>query len=182
MVKLLFPVLSTLLCVACAAAPGARSGRLENSASAGTVVNAATVADVPDEIGGRAIPDAPTIGPMEIHIFSSGVSADASGAGITYRLTIRHRHHSRDGVFRFERTFRTEGDTLTQLWAGRRYTLRGTAEDSDAVVWQCCSAEGPVFDFLRSDDGRSVRLVEVHDDGGWSGTVGALSLSEERNP
>lgn len=67
-----------------------------------------------------------------------GLLPAASCPGIRYHLTVRHREHSGDGTFLLTLTYleAEKGQDQTFSYSGSRYTLRGTAEDPRATVWQ----------------------------------------------
>ncbi len=69
--------------------------------------------------------------------FVGVLPADCSG--IRYDLRVKHRTHSGDGLFLLTLTYlnaETDRD-LTYSYLGRRFTLRGSADDNNAIVWQC---------------------------------------------
>lgn len=44
--------------------------------------------------------------------------------------------------------------------SGRRYTLRGTASDNDAVVWQLAGEGGRIWNFLYDDRNLTLTLLD----------------------
>ena len=70
-------------------------------------------------------------------------------------LCIRHREHSGDGSFVLE-----TADSAERIASGRRYTLRGTASDNDAVVWQLAGEGGRIWNFLYDDRNLTLTLLD----------------------
>ncbi len=78
-------------------------------------------------------------------------------------LTMRNREHSGDGTFVLEcQIFPIDAKQEEPvIYSGRFFTLRGDADDMNAVVWQLVADDGPVFHFCCSDNGE--RLMELND-------------------
>lgn len=69
----------------------------------------------------------------------TGVLPAADCEGIRYDLRIKHRAFSGDGLFLLTLTYlNAQGDRdISYSYLGRRFTLRGSADDENDIVWQC---------------------------------------------
>lgn len=99
-----------------------------------------------------------------------GVLPAADCSGIRYDLRVKHRTHSGDGLFLLTLTYlnaETDRD-LTYSYLGRRFTLRGSADDNNAIVWQCQTDDQAfMVNFLYEPKKQSLSLLtkecrEIH--------------------
>ena len=91
-----------------------------------------------------------------------GLLPAADCPGIRYELFIRHRTHSGDGTFLLNLTYleAENGKDMTFSYLGRRYTLKGSADNENAIVWQCRSDNGQeLFNFLVENQSRRLTLL-----------------------
>lgn len=91
-----------------------------------------------------------------------GLLPAADCPGIRYELFIRHRTHSGDGTFLLNLTYleAKNGKDMTFSYLGRRYTLKGSAENENAVVWQCRTDDGSeLFNFMVENQSRRLTLL-----------------------
>lgn len=74
----------------------------------------------------------------------AGTLPAASCPGIVYRISISHYEHSGDGVFQASMKYLEAEDGKDRMYyfQGRQFTLRGHADDPDAVVIQLVSFDG----------------------------------------
>lgn len=92
------------------------------------------------------------LGRMQERIYEGGLpGSDCS------MLVIRNREHSGDGTFLWERRIYSSGvEEEVSVCSGRLFTLRGSADDENAVVWQLVADDGLVFNFCLSDSGQQL--------------------------
>lgn len=101
----------------------------------------------------------PALGDLRIRSYG-GTLPTASGIGMRCLLTIRHRQYSGDGLFMLTASYSDEnGQRQSSEYIGRRYTLRGTADNEDATVWQLRSGAGAVFNFLYDSAEETLTLL-----------------------
>ena len=102
------------------------------------------------------------LGRMQERVYD-GEWPGRDGVAVNCALTVRNREHSGDGTFMLEYHSGLPGEeeVVPTAYSGRRFTLRGSAGDPDAVVWQLVADEGPRFLFCLSDNGH--RLVMLNE-------------------
>lgn len=94
-----------------------------------------------------------------------GLLPAADCPGIIFRLCVRQSENGGDGRFSLDLTYleAEDGKDVSYNVEGRLFTLRGTPENDDAVVWQLVSDGdgGDAYNFLLSADGDSVTLLDA---------------------
>lgn len=102
----------------------------------------------------------PTLGALQVRTYS-GLLPAASGSGIHYLLTVRNREYSGDGMFMLITTYleAENGEDESFEYIGKRYTLRGMANNNDATVWQLKAEEGTIFNFLYDSNENTLTLL-----------------------
>lgn len=101
----------------------------------------------------------PALGDLQIRSYG-GTLPTASGIGMRCLLTIRHRQYSGDGLFMLTTSYSDEtGKRQSSEYIGKRYTLRGSADNEDATVWQLRSEAGAVFNFLYDSSAETLTLL-----------------------
>lgn len=90
-----------------------------------------------------------------------GLLPAASGPGIRYRLTVRHREHSGDGTFLLALTYleAENGQDRTFSYSGSRYTLRGMAGDPNATVWQLVADNNRDTFYFQAENDQRLTLL-----------------------
>lgn len=76
-------------------------------------------------------------GNLQTRVFE-GILPAASNPGIVYKITLYNYKNSGDGVFKAKLTYleAENGKDVSFEFSGRQYTLKGSAEDKNATVWQ----------------------------------------------
>lgn len=92
----------------------------------------------------------PALGALEVNTYQ-GSFPDDGGESTRYVLTVRNQIHNGDGVFQLLRLKDGDKDSANVDF-GIRYMLRGMQGNDDAVVWQCRSNSGQIFNFLYFND------------------------------
>lgn len=94
--------------------------------------------------------------------YFEGTLPAADCPGIKYQLSIRNREHSGDGYFMLRLTYieGEDGKDITFTSLGKRYTMRGTATDNNATVWQLKTNNNKeTYNFLYDDAKKTLTLL-----------------------
>lgn len=101
-----------------------------------------------------------SLGNLQARTFQGSIP-DTSGVDVHYLLAVRNREYSGDGIFMLIKTYPAinNGNARSYRYTGKRYTLRGTADNNDATVWQLKTSSGTTFNFLYNNSENTLTLL-----------------------